>query len=160
MYTVGLILGFPQGVEQHMDSWLWSLSLYLSLSLSLSFSLPLPLQVNTVRWTPVLDAASPGCVRTGESVWTFWWGGSYASVRLGNTRSPTARWPPAASPDCPSSPSEDWGRGSTSQCLSCEFHVPTLWLYPHCVSLCLLPNCKSVYIWICAPCTSYPRKAL
>lgn len=75
-------------------------------------------QESTVSSTPRQADACQGCARTAASAWTGLLAVSCASVHQGSMRNRTVRWPPAASPDSPSSPSEAWGRGSTSPCPS------------------------------------------
>ncbi len=71
-------------------------------------------QESAVRWMHVQAGVFLVCVRTEAGVWTCWSEDSCASVLTMSMRSPTARWPHAASLASPSSPSEAWGRDSTS----------------------------------------------
>lgn len=102
----------------------------------------IPPQESTVSSTPRQADACRACARTAASAWTGLPAVSCASVHRGSTRNRTARWPPAVSPDSPSSPSEAWGRGSTSRCPSCK--------YTH---SCLLTSAKKKnlcsQIWYC-----------
>lgn len=109
VYRQGLKLSSVQ-----TSSWEWFLT-QQHWNVSSFFS-----QVNTASWTHHQAAVCPACVRMAASVWTGWRVVSCASVRPGSMRNPTVRSPPAASPDSPSSPSEAWGRGSTSPSPSCK----------------------------------------
>lgn len=90
-------------------------------------------QVITVSWMHLQAAAFQVCAETEACVSTDRRVGSCASVHRGSTRSPTVRWPPAASPVSPSSPSEAWGRDSTSPSPSCEFFLLPLRLFIPCI---------------------------
>lgn len=87
------------------------------------------------------------CVRTAAGVWTGLPAVSCASVRRGSTRSRIARWPPAVSPDSPSSPSEASGRGSTSPSPSREFFLSSA---PESFAICVVVGVapwRKKYTW-------------